>query len=153
MNNNLVIKEINFYGDKLIAVEDKLTNKIYVSVKTVCIGIGLSDGQFKRQKQNLHEDIILSKGITNLKYPTEGGIQEVLCIELNYLPLWLAKIAITPKMQKDNSDVADKLVEYQINAKDALAQAFKHNNLITAKTLQQALRERADALDRKELII
>lgn len=56
--------------------------------------------------------------------PTNGGEQEVLCIALDFIPLWLAKISITPTMQADTPEVADKLVQYQLKAKDVLAAAF-----------------------------
>jgi len=40
---------------------------------------------------------------------------------------WLAKISITPKMQKENKEVMNKLIEYQLKAKDVLAKAFLPN--------------------------
>jgi phage antirepressor YoqD-like protein len=61
-----------------------------------------------------------------LKLPLkiEGQVRNALAIELDYLPLWLAKISITPKMRENMPDVAKKLKNYQLNAKDALAKAF-----------------------------
>lgn len=45
-------------------------------------------------------------------------------MKLDYIPLWLEKINITPTMRKETPDLADKLLEYQLKAKDILAQAF-----------------------------
>ncbi|KAI3349064.1 hypothetical protein JW813_04960 [Clostridium botulinum] len=125
--NGLIVKPVDFLGDELVAIKNDETGKIYTGVSYICRGIGLSDGQFRRQKQNLNEDVVLKKGITNLLYPTNGGIQEVLGIELDFLPLWLAKISITPRMKEEQPEVAEKLVNYQLKAKDVLAQAFIHN--------------------------
>ena len=102
MANNLIINEVDFNGANLLAIQNVVNNKIYVGISWVCNGIGLTDGQMRRQKQNLSEDIVLQKGITNLRYPTNGGMQESLCIELDFLPLWLAKISITPNIKKNN---------------------------------------------------
>jgi phage antirepressor YoqD-like protein len=76
-----------------------------------------------------------------LPYPTNGGVQEVLGIEIDFLPLWLAKIPITPKMKIESNNLKeqhgteyvttlDKLVEYQLKAKDVLAKAFLDENFV-----------------------
>ena len=74
--------------------------------------------------RKIKKDLVLSQGGLNLTLPTNGGEQDISCIELDYLPLWLAKISITPKMQKENPIVTTKLVNYQLKAKDVLANAF-----------------------------
>ena len=66
----------------------------------------------------------MSKGASNLTLPTNGGKQEVFCIKLDFIPLWLAKITITDKTRKEHPELADKLLEYQLRAKDILADAF-----------------------------
>ena len=78
----------------------------------------------KNERKKIKKDLVLSQGGLNLTLPTNGGEQDISCIELDYLPLWLAKISITPKMQKENPIVTTKLVNYQLKAKDVLAQAF-----------------------------
>ena len=59
-----------------------------------------------------------------MRLPTNGGNQEVLCLKLDYVPLWLAKIAITPKMERETPELAARLEQYQLKAKDVLAAAF-----------------------------
>lgn len=56
--------------------------------------------------------------------PTNGGTQDVLCLSLDFVPLWLAKISVTPTMKENNPELVDKLIQYQLKAKDVLAQAF-----------------------------
>lgn len=72
--NDIIVKNVDFHGDELLAIKHS-NEKIYVAISCICNGIGLTEGQFRRQKQNLHEDIVLQKGITNLSYPTSGGIE------------------------------------------------------------------------------
>lgn len=43
---------------------------------------------------------------------------------MDYVPLWLAKIAITPRMECETPELAARLEQYQLKAKDVLAAAF-----------------------------
>jgi len=149
--NNLIIKEVNFNGDNLLAVKNN-DNKIYVGVSYICNGIGLSEGQMKNERKKIQEDLVLSKGGRNLILPTNGGNQEVLGIELDFLPLWLAKISITPKMIKDNPAVVNKLVDYQLKAKDVLANAFIHGQYNLPTTYKEALIQLLTVVEEKEKI-
>lgn len=119
----LQIKDVEFNGAMLKAVQD-LNKIIWVGVKWVCEGIGFSETKTDNERKKLSKDIVLSKGVKFYSLPTNRGNQEVLCLQLDYLPLWLAKISITPAMQRDNPEVVEKLVAYQLKAKDVLAAAF-----------------------------
>lgn len=78
----------------------------------------------KSERKKIQEDIVLSKGGRNLILPANGGEQEILCLNIDFIPLWLAKISITPSMKENNPELVDKLVKYQFKAKDVLAEAF-----------------------------
>lgn len=116
-------KMVHFNGANLLGIKAN-DEKVYVGVKWVCQGMGLSEGQIKNERKRIQEDVVLSQGGRNFILPTNSGNQDVVCIELDYLPLWLAKISITPKMQQESPWVARALVEYQLKAKDVLAAAF-----------------------------
>ena len=120
----LVVKEVSFCGAKLIAVQDVVSGKVYAGVKWMCEGIGFSKGQYQNERQRIQKDLVLSKGERNLVLPTKGGNQEVLCIEVKFIPLWLAKISLTPAMQRDCPEVIETLVQYQLEAAEVLAAAF-----------------------------
>lgn len=151
MMNNLAVKEVNFNGDTLIAAQDKDTQKVYVAVKWICEGIGLTKGQMQNERKKIQEDLVLKQGERNLVLPTNGGLQEVQCIELDFLPLWLAKISITPKMKENNPDVVEKLIQYQLKAKDVLANAFVHNiTQIIPRTYKEALQALLSEIEEKE---
>lgn len=94
----LNIKNINFSGDNLIAAENKETGKIYTGVSYICKGIGFSKDQKDRQVKNIQVDEVLKRGCVKFDAGVIDPNNEVLGIELEYLPLWLAKISITPKM-------------------------------------------------------
>lgn len=126
----LAVKDVQFNGATLRAAQDA-ENIIWVGVAWVCRGIGLSQGQEKRQVTNLKDDIVLSQGVANLQLPTNGGNQEVLCLKLDFLPLWIAKIHITPTMKRENPQLVENLIKYQLKAKDVLAAAFLNKNVVT----------------------
>jgi phage antirepressor YoqD-like protein len=145
MKNAFVTKEVEFNGDLLKATQDDNTGKIYVGASWVCNGIGLSKSQKDTQIQKIQSDIVLKQGC--LKF--QGGVfdenNETVAIELDYLPLWLAKISITPTMQKENPILTKRLINYQTQAQKVLAQAFIHthhtdlNNFNIPSTLAEAL--------------
>lgn len=116
-------KIVNFNNADLLAVKAS-DGKIYGAIKWICEGIGLSEGQIKHERKKIQEDLVLKQGGRNLVLPTNSGFQEVMCIDLEFLPLWLAKISITPKMQKESPWTVKRLVEFQLRAKDVLAEAF-----------------------------
>ena len=121
--NELEVRKVPFMGTKLMAARDN-DGQIWAGVRWMCNGLGLSKGQRDRQSLNIQADSVLAKGASNLRLPTKGGNQEVLCLKLDYVPLWLAKIAITPRMERETPELAARLEQYQLKAKDVLAAAF-----------------------------
>lgn len=136
--NGLQIKNVDFHGGEILGVKT-VEGKIYMGVRQACRDIGLTDGQARRQVENIKDDIVLSKGVTNLRLPTNGGIQEVLGIEVGFIPLWLAKISITPNMQKENPKTVERLIKYQLEAKDVLEQVFIEKKQIIPNNLSPEL--------------
>lgn len=151
MSNQLIkfkeleLMEVEFNGDILLAVKMKDDGKIYTGVNQICAGLQLSEGQLKNERKKIQDDIVLSQGGRNLVLPTKGGNQKALGIELDFLPLWLAKISITPNMKANHPEIMGKLVQYQLKAKDVLAQAF------IGKTKQWDLQREVTKLDRKKM--
>ena len=121
--NELEVKRVPFMGTDLMAAKDE-SGTIWAGVRWMCDGMGLSKGQRDRQITNINADSIISKGAANLRLPTAGGKQSVLCLKLDFVPLWLAKINITPAMQAETPELAERLEAYQLKAKDVLAAAF-----------------------------
>lgn len=123
MENELEIKRVPFMGAELMAARDT-DGQIWAGVRWMCDGIGLSKGQMQNERTRIHNDKVLSQGERNLVLPTRGGNQETLCLKLVFVPLWLAKISITPSMEAETPELADRLEQYQLRAKDTLAEAF-----------------------------
>ncbi len=118
----LAVKDVKFNGALLRAAQ--VEDIVYVGVRWVCQGLGLSDGKVKSERKKIQEDVVLSKGKKFLPLGTDNANSDVLCLMLDFLPLWLAKINITPTMKRENPELVDRLIEYQLKAKDVLAEAF-----------------------------
>ena len=118
----LAVKDVEFNGAVLRAAQ--VEDIVWVGVKWICDGLGLSEDRGKYERKKIQKDLVLSKGVNFYPLGTDNANSDVLCLMLEYLPLWLAKISITPTMKKENPELADRLVEYQLKAKDVLAEAF-----------------------------
>ena len=122
--SNLVVKEVNFQGDLLLAGQDFNSEKIYVGVSWICNGLGLSKSQKDTQVQKVQTDLLLKQGCLKFQAGIFDKHNETIALDIEFLPIWLAKINLTPKMQEETPELVEKLLEYQLKAKDVLANAF-----------------------------
>lgn len=155
MNQLTVVEQklVPFGEYEILAVKTN-DGKIRAAVKWICKGIGLTDDQAKRQVKNIQTDLVVSRSVSNLTLNTNAGLREVLCIELEFLPLWLAKISITPSMQETNPEAVENLVNYQLKAKDVLAEAFlPKQQPKTQAELTAMLAMQNVELERKQLVL
>lgn len=151
--SNLQVKEVMFNDNVLLAAKDNDSNKIYVAVRFICDGLGMTDGQKHHQVAKISEDIVLSQGVRKIVLPTAGGNQEAMCLELDYLPLWLAKI--NANIIKDDA-TRGNLVSYQLKAKDVLAAAFVESKpmcvedlIIMQATALKEMRQKVEAIEKQ----
>lgn len=124
MTTTLQTANFDFYGDSLIAVRDIACDEVYVSINSVLKGIGFSRDQTRYQRNKWIKDISVSKGVVKFTIPTNGGKQQSECINSRKLPIALAKINITKRMQRDYPEITNRLGLYQDKCADALAQIF-----------------------------
>ena len=139
------VLEQEFCNSEILTVKLKSNEKIYVGLKCIATGIGLSEGQWQNLTRKIKKDLVLQKGIANLQLPTKGGNQVTMCIEIEYLPLFLAKISITPEMKNEHPEITERLVEFQLKAKDVLSEAF------LGKTKELDLNREVGKIDRKRM--
>lgn len=121
--NDLAVKTVNFMGDGLLAAKDS-NGIIWTGVNSFCQGIGLNKSQRDTQVQNIQADEVLKRGCLKFQAGVFDPNNETLVLQLDYAPLWLAKISITPNMKENNPELVERLVKYQLKAKDVLAAAF-----------------------------
>ena len=124
MSNHLQ-KTVHFYGDDLLAIRDDDSGAIYLPVTRVCANLGITA---QRQAQRLREHPVLSTGLQTLSVEA-SGIQEMLCIRLDLVPLWLAGV----NANRVAVAVRDKLIRYQTEAASVLWAAFRADVLPTTE--------------------
>lgn len=113
-------KKINFYNDEILTFFEAETKKIYVSIKHICNNLGMNKSQRDHQLHKVRNDGTLKGACKFNPLRTSGGIQHFLMIELDYLPLWLAKI----NPVRFDAKLKNKLKIYQLQCKDILSEAF-----------------------------
>ena len=130
---------VDFYGDRITAIQEP-SGDIYVVAREILKNIGFDDYKIDNQRKAWNKDIVISKGSKILLTLTNSrGMQQTSCINRKYIPLALAKISITPSMQRDQPEIVEKLIRYQEECADVL---FKHfykcsnetNNTVVKKT-------------------
>lgn len=121
--NDLIVKNVNVLGDSIMAAKDEEGN-VWAGVSYFCNALGMTKGQKDRQVTNVQKDEALKKGCLRLEAGVLDSSNETIALRIDYIPLWLAKITITEKTRKEHPELADKLLEYQLRAKDILADAF-----------------------------
>lgn len=131
-------KTVTFNNVSMLGIQTE-SGKIFTSVKRICEDLGID---FSGQLQRIKKDEVLIRGVEFISIPSNSGLQDVFCIDIEYLPLWLTKI----KPSKCKEEVRPLLIDFQLKAKDILAQAFLNNektsngpNFEIPKTLGDAL--------------
>ncbi len=113
-------KKINFYNDEILTFFEEGTKKVYVSIKHICDNLGMNKSQRDHQLQKVRNDGTLKGACKFNPLSTNGGLQQVLMIELEFLTIWLVKI----NPARFSEELKNKLKMYQLKCKDILSEAF-----------------------------
>ena len=121
--NDMIVKSVDLMGDTVMAAQDSEGN-IWAGVSYFCNALGMNKKQKDWQTEKVQSDKILSKGAGKFGAGVFDPNNETIALRLDFVPLWLTKISVTKQMEKSHPELADKLLEYQLKAKDILAEAF-----------------------------
>jgi P22_AR N-terminal domain. len=124
--DELTIKSVDVLGDAIMATQDA-DGQIWAGVSYFCRALGMNKGQKDRQTTNVQRDETLKRGCRKFAAGVFDLTNEAVGMRIDFVPLWLAKINITKTMLQEHPDLADKLLQYQLKAKDILADAFLPN--------------------------
>lgn len=142
----LQVTDFNFYGDNLIALKDNATGEIFTAINSVLKGIGFTDkDQIRKRRDKWINDSVISKGVVKFNIPMQEVVtkndttlldKETYCISQHKLPIALAKINITPKMKKEQSELSEKLELYQEKCAEVLASVFIDHKTVSDINIQ-----------------
>lgn len=124
--NDLVVKNVDLFGDSIMAARDKDGN-IWAGVSYFCRALGMDKKQKDNQVERVQQDDVLKRGAGKFPAGVFDPANEAIALRIDFVPIWLTKIRITPKMKNEHPELAEKLLNYQLKAKDILADAFLPN--------------------------
>lgn len=122
-------RHVVFYGDEIIAVQQHddgisvLFSRMYENLQRPRV----------TETRRVQAHTVLKSGFKELMIRTSGGPHNLLCLQLDRIPLWLASIP----SKRLNADIKRKLVQYQQEAATVLWNAFRPH--ILAESAQAAL--------------
>ncbi len=149
--DNLTVKHVDVFGDDIVAAQDANGN-IWAGASYFCRAFGMNKNEKDRQIKNIQSDEVLNRGCVKFDAGVFDQGNPTLALLLDYVPLWLAKISITPSMKGNNPGLVEKLVNYQLKAKDVLADAFlTPYKMEIPKDYPTALRAYADEIERRQI--
>jgi hypothetical protein len=144
---NEIIK-IPFYGNEIVVVERNA--KHLVAMKPIVEALGLEwSGQLKLIKN----DLVLHKGMVVTPIPSEGGVQNAVCLPLEYLNSWLFKVPASRYKGKKQ----EAIIRYQKKCYLALHDYFFHgaaiNPSINIEQVNAVLKKLLAELNQKDDLI
>lgn len=122
--------QVQFYTDEVTAFQAN-DGEVYAAANKVLRNIGFNEDRVKAIRKKWRDDRVVStKGrYFTLRY--SSGIQPVdkdtYCLSIKILPLALAKISITPELEKSYPEAVEKLIRYQLECADVLYKHFLGN--------------------------
>lgn len=124
MSESLPARIVPFYGDELVAVQHQ-EGDVLVVFGRLCDNLGLDrSGQVQRVQR--HE--VLREGLVTVPVQTEGGVQQMQCLRLDLLPLWLS--GVQAKRVKEH--LQEQLIHYQREAAQVLWREFRSQILVAS---------------------
>lgn len=131
--------------DAIIAVRVQ-SGDIYVPLRSVCERLGIEP---QAQTRRIRRDEVLAEGLRPVQVETKGGLQTLLCLELEGVPLWLA--GIEPARVREN--LRERLRVYKRWVRRRVYEAFMTETGLTVSSSSEALSpsgEDASPLDQIE---
>lgn len=124
-------KQVAFYEDTVTAVLIRKDGRqeIFVPIRPICEYLGVD---WSAQYRRINRDAVLAESVQGVAVTTTpsadgrgGGLQEMLCLPLKFLPGWLFGI----NAARVKLELQEKIVRYQRECYDVLAEAFAEGRL------------------------
>ncbi len=102
--------------DEMLAARTE-TSEIYLPVKPICTALGVS---WTTQYRKIRADDVLMESVKTLRLQTRGGRQNLVCMDVEAIPLWLAEI----EPDRVREELRDRLRSYKRWVKKVVYDAF-----------------------------
>ncbi|UEP49669.1 phage antirepressor N-terminal domain-containing protein [Burkholderia ambifaria] len=135
--------KVPFHGAELYVVEHN--GQPYTPMKPIVGGMGLTwHGQHVKLKANRAR-----WGILDLRMPSSGGSQEMICLPLRKLPGWL--MSIESGKVKDTT-VRERVIRYQAECDDALWQYWNEGIAVNPRVAFSVKRDDVLTAEQQETL-
>ena len=93
------------------------TSEIYLPIRPICTALGI---QWATQRRKIMSDDVLAESTRTLRLETRGGPQNLVCMDVEAIPLWLAGI----EPSRVRADLRDRLMAYKRWVRKVVYEAF-----------------------------
>ncbi|MFW5941914.1 MAG: phage antirepressor N-terminal domain-containing protein [Chloroflexota bacterium] len=132
-------KDVAFYDDTIVAVRVP-PGDVYIPLRQMCDFLGID---WSSQRQRIKRDPVLEEKTRSVVVTTtDRGDREMLSLPLGYLAGWLFGI----NASRVREEVRDRLIRYQRECYDVLAEAFEDGRLTADPALDELLAGETDAV-------
>jgi len=116
-------KTVLFYEDEITAVrlED---GQVLIPIRPICENMGLS---WSAQYERINRDPVLADLTASVRVTRTEGSRDLVCLPLRFLPGWLFGV----NANRVKKGIRDRLLRYQRECYDVLAEAFTDGRLTT----------------------
>jgi hypothetical protein len=104
-------------GDDEVVAARVATSEVYLPLRPICIALGVS---WATQRRKIMADDVLMESVRTLRVQTRGGPQNLLCMDVEAIPLWLAEI----EPDRVRAELRDRLRSYKRWVKKVVYDAF-----------------------------
>ena len=109
------------------------TSQIYLPVKPLCTALGVN---WPSQRQKIMADEVLAESTRTLRLKTRGGPQNLVCMDVEAIPMWLAGI----EPSRVRADLRDRLIAYKRWVRKTVYEAFaRETGIETALAASQSV--------------
>ena len=135
-------KTVEFYEDQVTAVRLS-SGEVFVPLRPIVEGLGLD---WASQTRRINRDLILSDeqkrvAVTTTDSRHESMTREMLCLPLKYISGFLFGV----NASRVKSEIRERLITYQRECYDVLAEAFQEGRLTADPTFSELLESESPA--------
>ena len=137
-------KEVVFYEDTIVAVR-LADNNVYVPIRPICDNLGVA---LAGQRERINRDPVLSEVVTSVSVTLTQQAREMFCLPLKFIPGWLFGISA----QRVKPELRDRIIRYQRECYDVLAEAFVEGRLTADPLFEELLQQDTEAVQAYKIL-
>lgn len=130
-------KIVEFYEDEVTAVR-MADGEVFVPIRPVCENLGVA---WSPQLRRINRDPVLSEEAISVTVTVTQQGREMICLPLKFVPGWLFGM----NADRVKPEIRERLITYQRECYDVLAEAFQEGRLTADPTFSELLESESPA--------